>query len=94
VINGGSGFGGRLNGRLLQNNGVFLEGKGDTADIIMVATRTGPQRYRCFRRFEVKQPTKLWGTQAAPGTYFATTEDQLLRSADKPPGEIKAPLAA
>ena len=37
VINGDSGFTGQLEGRLLQNNGVFLEGKGGTAEFIMVA---------------------------------------------------------
>ena len=92
MINGDLGFRGQLEGCLLQNNGVFLEGKGGTAEFIMVATQTGPDHYRCFRRFKVKQPMKLWGTEVPPGTYFATTEDQLMHSADQPPAELKAPL--
>ena len=40
-MNGVSGFGGRLEGRLLQSNGVFLEGEGGAADFILVATQTG-----------------------------------------------------
>ena len=92
VIKGVSGFGGQLEGRLLENNGIFLEGKGGAADFILVATQTGPDHYRCFRRFEFKQPMNFWGLEIRPGTYFMTTEDQLLQSADQPPAELRAPL--
>ena len=93
VIDGASGFGGKLTGRLLQNNGVFLEGKGGSVDFVLVATQTGPDHFRCFRRFEVKAKTKLWGTEVSPGTCFITTEDQLLEDADEPPAELLTPLA-
>jgi hypothetical protein len=63
-----------LTGGLTKNNSVFLEGKGGSADFVLVATQTGKDHYRCFRRFEVKQRMKLWGTDVPPGTYFATTE--------------------
>ena len=93
VIDGVSGFGGKLSGRLLENNSVFLEGQGGTVDFVLVATQTGPDHYRCFRRFKVKEQTKLWGTEVSPGTYFITTEDQLLEDADEPPAELRRPLA-
>ena len=92
VIKGVSGFGGRLEGRLFENNGVFLEGKGGAADFILVATQTGPDHYRCLRRLEFKQPMNLWGIEVRPGTYFFTTEDQVLESAHQPPAELRAPL--
>ena len=92
VINGVSGFGGRLKGRLLQNNGVFLEGKGGAADYILVATQTGPDHFRCYRNFEFHQAMNFWGIDFRPGIYFFTTEDQLIQSADQPPAELKAPL--
>lgn len=84
-IAGPSGFGGTLAGALLKNNGVFLDGVGGSADTILVATQTGPDHFRCFRRFEVREPISLWGTEVEPGTYYATTEDQLLSQADEPP---------
>lgn len=92
VINGVSGFGGRLKGRLLQNNGVFLQGKGGVADYILVATQTGPDHFRCYRNFEFHEPMNFWGIAFRPGTYFFTTEDQLLRSVDQPPAELRTPL--
>jgi hypothetical protein len=93
AINGVSGFGGRLEGRFLPNNRVFLEGKGGAADFIMVATPTGPDHYRCFRKLEFKQPMNFWGiAEVRPGTYFFTSEDQVLQSADQPPAEMKVPL--
>ena len=92
VINGVSGFGGRLKGRLLHNNGVFLEGKGGAADYILVATQTGPDHYRCYRNFEFHQAMNFWGIDFRPGTYFFTTEDQVLESADQPPAELRKPL--
>ena len=93
VINGTSGFGGRLKGRLLQNNGVFLQGSGGVADYILVATQTGPDHFRCYRNFEFHQAMNFWGIDFRPGTYFFTTEDQLLQSADQPPAELRTPLA-
>jgi hypothetical protein len=92
VIKGVSGFGGHLQGRLFQNNSVFLEGKGGACDFILVATQTGPIHYRCLRRLEFKQPMNLWGIEVHPGTYFFTTEDQVLESADQPPAELRKPL--
>jgi hypothetical protein len=92
VITGVSGFGGPLKGRLLQNNGVFLESKGGAADYILVATQTGPDHYRCYRNFEFHQSLNFWGVDFRPGIYFFTTEDQLLQSADQPPAELKTPL--
>ena len=92
VINGVSGFGGRLKGRVLQNNGVFLQGKGGAADYILVATQTGPDHFRCYRNFEFHEPMNFWGIDFRPGTYFFTTEDQLLQSADQPPAELRTPL--
>jgi hypothetical protein len=47
-INGRSGFGGELSGRLMKNNGVFLEGKGGSADFVMIATQTGPDHTVAF----------------------------------------------
>jgi hypothetical protein len=60
---------------------------------MLVATQTGPDHYRCFRKFEFKEPMNLWGIETRPGTYFLTTEDQVLQSADQPPPELKAPLS-
>jgi hypothetical protein len=34
----------------------------------------------------------LWGTQVRPGTYYVTTEDQLLSQADEPPPELLTAL--
>ena len=93
VIQGVTGFGGRLDGRLLKNGGVFLEGKGGDVDFILVATPTGPDHFRCFRRFEVKQPTIVWGKRVNAGTYFATTEDQLIEVAPQAPAEVLEPLS-
>ena len=92
VITGTSGMGGKLKGRLLQNNGVFLQGKGGAADYILVATQTGPDHFRCYRTFDFHQAMNFWGIDFKVGTYFFTTEDQLLQSADQPPAELKAPL--
>ena len=93
-IAGGTGFGGRLTGALLVNNGVFLEGKGGSVDFVLVATQTGPDHYRCFRRFDAHRPVVLWGTQVPAGTYYIITEDQLLDQADQPPADVRAPLGA
>jgi hypothetical protein len=34
----------------------------------------------------------FWGIDFKVGTYFFTTEDQLLSGADQPPAELKTPL--
>lgn len=91
-INGRSGFGGELNGRMMKNNAVFFEGKGGSVDYVLVATQTAPDHYRCFRQFHVKQPIALWGTRVTSGTYFVTTEDQLMGVADEPPSELRTAL--
>ena len=91
-IKGTSWFGATLTGKLMKSNATFLEGKGESADFIMVATQTGPKHYRCFRRFNIKKPGKLWGTQVSPGTYFVTTEDQMIQGADEPPAELRTAL--
>lgn len=91
-ISGLTGFGGQLAGQLLKNNGVFLHGTGGESDFLMVATQTAPDHYRCFRRFEVKQPADVFGTEVKPGLYFVTTEDQLVESSDEPPDDVRAPL--
>lgn len=36
------------------------------ADFVMVATQTAPDYYRCFRRLEVKKPTRVFGTEVGP----------------------------
>lgn len=92
TIVGRSGFGGILNGQMLKNNGVFLDGKGGSADTMLVATQTGPDHFRCFRRFDVHEPISLWGTSVTPGIYYVTTEDQLISQADEPPPEMRQPL--
>ena len=94
AINGDSGFGGKLTGQAFPNNTAFLEGKGGSVDFIMLATRTGAEHYRCFRRFEAHKPVKLWGTDVRAGTYYITTEDQLHESADTPPDCVRRPLEA
>lgn len=94
TINGTSGFGGKLTGVLLKNNGTFLDGRGGSADTLMVATQTGEDHYRCFRKFEVREPISLWGTDVAPGTYYATTEDQITNTSDEPPADMRAPWVA
>lgn len=91
-IKGNGWFGGTLDGKLTKSNAFFLEGKGDSTDFMLVATQTGPKHYRCFRRFHVKQPGKLWGTQVSPGTYYVTTEDQMLEGSEQPPAELRTPL--
>lgn len=93
-IAGPSGYGGRLDGQLMRNGSVFLHGTGGQADFLMVATQTAPDRYRCFRRLEVREPTRVFGTEVGPGLYFATTDDQLVESADEPPADLREPLAA
>ena len=92
LIQGASGFGGGLFGALLPNNSVFLEGRGGDADFVLVATQTGKDHYRCFRRFEVHRPIALWGTRVAAGTYYVTTEDQIIETADQPPADVRIPL--
>lgn len=92
LIKGTSGFGGALTGTLLPNNGVFLEGKGGDVDFVLVATQTGKDHYRCFRRFEAHRPVELWGTRVAAGTYYITTEDQIVETADQPPADVREPL--
>jgi hypothetical protein len=93
IITGVSGFGGKLRGRVLQNNGVFLKGTGGAADYILVATQTGPDHFRCYRTFDFHQSMNFWGIDFHPGTYFFTTEDQVLESADQPPPELRTPIA-
>lgn len=94
AIKGDSGFGGGLTGTFLPNNTGFLEGKGGSVDFLMISTRTGAEHYRCFRRFEAHRPVKLWGTDVPAGTYYITTEDQLLESAEQPPADVRQPLDA
>jgi hypothetical protein len=94
VITGVSGMGGKLKGRLLQNNGVFLQGKGGAADYLLVATQTGPEHYRCYRQFEFHQSMTFWGIDFHPGAYFFTTEDQIIEQSDQPPPEMRTPAAA
>jgi len=93
-IKGVSGFGGVLGGALTENNGVFLEGTGGSADFILVATQTGEKHFRCFRRFIAHQSGKIWGTEVTAGTYFATTEDQLLETSIEPPAEMRQALGS
>lgn len=83
-----------MSGHLLKNNGVFLEGNGGSAETMLVATQTGPDHFRCFRHFEVHEPINLWGTDVVPGSYYVTTEDQLLNQADEPPSELRQPLSS
>ncbi len=89
---GKSGFGGRFTARVFQNGALFTQGTGGDADFIMLATPTGPDHVRCFRRFEVGQPTTLWGKQVEAGIYFCTTEDQMVETRPKPPAELMEPL--
>lgn len=93
-IKGSTGFGGGLTGTMFPNNSVFLEGKGGSVDFVLVATQTGSDHYRCFRRFEAHEPVELWGTQVPAGTYYITTEDQIVEQADQPPEDVRRPLGS
>ena len=93
-IAGPSGYGGTIDGQLMKNGSVFLHATGGEADFVMLATQTGPDRYRCFRRLDVKEPTRVFGTDVGAGVYYVTTEDQLVASADEPPADVREPLAA
>ena len=94
LFEGTSGFGGRFSVHILENGGFFSQGVGGDIDFIMVAALTGPDHARCFRKFEVRKPTVLWGKSVDVGTYFATTEDQLVKTAPKAPAELTRPLPA
>ena len=89
---GTNGFGGKFAVHLMENGAVFSQGTGGVVDFIMIATPTGADHVRCFRHFEVSQPTNLWGKQVGAGAYFATTEDQLIETAAEAPAELAQPL--
>ncbi len=94
TITGTTGFGGKLNGRLLKDNfGVLLQGIGGDVDFILGAVVVTPTHNRCFRRFEVHRPAVIFGTKVNPGTYFTTSNDYFIRSADDKPPELQKPLA-
>lgn len=65
---------------------------GAVLSIRPAATQTGKDHYRCFRRFEAHRPVALWGTRVAAGTYYVTTEDQIVETADQPPADVREPL--
>ncbi len=90
-LTGTSGFGGKLRGQLLPNGSIFNQGEEGDASFVMVATKMAPDHYRCFRRIEVRRPTKF-GMELVTGVYYLTTEDFLEESADEPPLEMKVPL--
>ena len=91
---GTNGFGGDFVVHTLENGGFYSKGAGESVDFIMVAALTGPDHARCFRKFEVKAPMTLWGASVEAGTYYATTEDQLVETAAQPPAELTRPLVA
>jgi hypothetical protein len=94
AIAGKSGFGGKLTGQLLKDNfGVLLEGAGGDADFILGAVVITPDHNRCFRQFEVRASTTLFGRRVEPGRYFTTSDDYLISSADDKPPELQKPLA-
>ncbi len=94
AIIGKTGFGGKLNGKLLKDSfGVLLQGVGGDVDFILGAVVVTPTHNRCFRRFEVRTPTVIFGTKVNPGTYFTTSNDYLISSADDKPAELQQPLA-
>ena len=94
LFEGASGFGGKFSVQTLENGGFFSQGVGGDVEFIMVAALTGPDHARCFRKFEVMKPTVLWGKSVGVGTYFATTEDQLVKTAQEAPAELMRPLTA
>ena len=89
---GTNGFGGKFTIHLMENGAIFNQGTGGVVNFIMTATPTGPDHIRCFRHFEVSRPMKLWGKQVDAGTYYVTTEDQLLETAEEAPDEFIRPL--
>jgi hypothetical protein len=94
AIAGTTGFGGKLGGQMLKDNfGVLLEGTGGAADFILGAVVITPDHNRCFRRFEVRAPTTLFGRKVEPGRYFTTSDDYLISSADDKPPELQKPLS-
>ena len=94
LFEGASGFGGKFSVHTLENGGFFSQGVGGDVEFIMVAALTGPDHARYFRKFEVMKPTVLWGKSVGVGTYFATTEDQLVKTAKVAPAELMRPLTA